>query len=351
MGARAVAIDIGSTVRVAEVELSNGADPREGATLHAFAERAVPAGVVRDGLVEEPAALATVVRQTIAAAKPSSKRVIVGLGHPGVVVREVDIPAQPMDKIRESLVFHVQDQLPMAPEEAALDFYPTAEFEAASGLSLRGLLVAAPKDLVRDVVGVLDRAGVTVSAIDHAALGLWRAGCRGAFMERAIAFVDVGANHTLVTVSQAGVPRLVRVLPQSSSDANRAIAEVLQGQPGDVEQIKRDYGMDINAAGNARMFAEASARALMPLIEAIRNTLVYISSSNPGAGVDKIALSGGGAYVRGFGQALSSATRLPVVISNPLESLRVGGRVDRNAVQGREAELATSIGLAMGGRK
>ena len=55
---KTVAIDIGATmVRLAEVELSSGADPRDGATLHAYAERPTPAGVLRDGVIEEPAAL------------------------------------------------------------------------------------------------------------------------------------------------------------------------------------------------------------------------------------------------------------------------------------------------------
>lgn len=351
MGTRSVAIDIGATVRVAEVELANGADPREGATLHAYSQKSVPPGVIRDGAIEEPAALSSIIRQAISEAKPSSKRVIVGLGQPSVVVREIDVPAQPMDKVRESLALNAQDQLPMAPEDAVLDFYPTSEFMAPAGPTLRGLLVASSRELVREIVSVLDAAGVRVTGIDHSALGLWRGGCRGAFMEHTIAFVDVGASRTLLTVSRRGAPTLIRVLPQSSSDANRAIANALKGQTADVEALKREYGMDTNTSGNGKIVADAAAHALIPLVEAIRNTLVYVSSSNPGSGVDRVVLTGGGAYVRGFGQALSSSTRLPVSIGDPLASMRIGRKVDRLSLQGREAELATVVGLAMGGQK
>lgn len=352
MGTKSVAIDIGaSTVRVAEVELGNGADPREGATLHAYAERPVPPGVLKDGVVEEPAALSNLVRQTLAAAKPSSKDVVVAVGQPSVVVREVDIPAQPMDKVRESLAFHVQDQLPMAPDEALLDFYPTSEYEAQAGTTLRGLLVAAPRELIRDAVEVLNGANVNPSAIDHAALALWRSSCRGPLMERSVAIVDVGASKTLVCISQAGAPRLVRTLPQASGDANRAILAALKGQAADPEMLKREIGMDPSTQGNARVIADAVAHALTPLVEAIRNTIVYMSSSNPGAGVERLVLTGGGAYVKGFGQALSSATRLPVVIGEPLAGMRIGKKVDLQQARGQEATLATVVGLAMGGRK
>jgi type IV pilus assembly protein PilM len=352
VGIKSLAIDIGaSLVRVAEVELGGQADPRDGATLHAYVERPMPAGVLRDGVIEEPAALAALIRQAVAAAKPSTKNVTVGIGHPSVVVREVDIPAQPIDKVRESLAFHVQDQLPMAPDEAQLDFYPTGEFEAQAGPTLRGLLVAAPRELVRDYVEVLGQAGITPAAIDHSALGLWRASCRGPLMERNVAIVDVGSATTLVCSSQAGVPRLVRALPQSSGDANRAIAAALKGQAADPEQLKREIGMDPSATGNARMISDAVGHALTPLIEAIRNTIVYVSSSNPGAGPERLVLSGGGAYVRGFGQALSSATRLPVVISEPLAGMRMGKKVDMQIIRGQEAGLSTVVGLAMGGHK
>jgi len=338
-------------VRVAEVELGSGEDPRDGATLHAYAERPMPPGVVRDGVIEEPGTLGAVVKQTLAAAKASTSAVTVGLGLPSVVVREVDIPAQPMDKVKASLAFHVQDQLPMAPDEAQLDFYPTAEYEAQAGPTLRGILVAAPRETVRDVVAVLDSAGATPAAIDHAALAVWRASCRGAIAERPVALVDVGASNTLVTVSQGGMPRLVRVLPQASDDANRAIAAALKGANADPEQLKREIGMDPTAQGNAKVISDAVAHALTPLVEAIRNTLVYVSSSNPGGGVERLVLTGGGAYVRGFGQALSSATRVPVMIGEPLAGMRASKKVDPRTFQGREAELATVIGLAMGGAK
>lgn len=352
MGSRAVAIDIGSSmVRVADLELANGADPRDGATLHSYAERPTPAGVVKDGQVAEPGALAQVVKQTVAAAKPGNKRFVVGIGHPSVVVREVDIPAQHMDKVRESLAFHVQDQLPMAPSEAVLDFYPTSEYEAQAGPTLRGLLVASPRELIRDIVAVLDQAGISVTAIDHSALGLWRAGSRGPLLERSVAFVDVGASHSLVAVSQQGAPRLVRALPQGSDDATRGVAAAVSGQGVDPESLKREIGMDPSATGSAKLVADAVSHSLTPLIEAIRNTLVYVSSSTPGGGVERIVLTGGGARTRGFGQAVASATRLPVSIGEPTAGLRLGRRVDPRVFQGRELELATVVGLAMGGQK
>ncbi|WP_430866788.1 pilus assembly protein PilM [Demequina aurantiaca] len=347
-----MAIDIGATmVRVAEVELGSGANPRDSAVLHAYAERSMPAGVIRNGVIEEPASLAGVVRETYAAAKTSGKNVTVGIGHHSLVVREVDIPAQPMAQVRDTLAFHVQDSLTTSVDDAILDFFPTLEVEGQSGTSLRGLLVAAPKDMVRDVVAVVDKAGVPLTVVDHSALGLWRGGCRGQIALENTALVDVGSSATTIVLSQGLTPRLVRVLPQGSNDANKAIANAMKGTGQDAESMKREIGMDLNIQDDRRAYAEAASHALNPLIESIRNTLVYFASSNPGGAVQRIVLTGGGAYVRGFGQALASATRQAVQYGEPLAGIRLGKGVDLRAHQGREAELATVIGLAMGGER
>ncbi len=348
MGNRTVAVDIGtSVVRVAEVELGSGSDPRDGSTLLAFAERAMPPGIVRAGNIEEPAALAAVVRETLAAAHVSSKSVVVGLEHPSVVIREVDLPAQTMDKVRESLAFHVQDFLPTAADESILDFYPTVELSTPAGPTLRGLLVAAPKEHVSELVNVIDKAGASVHAVDHSALALWRNGCRASLMQHNIALVDIGAASTTVVVSHQGLPRLVRTLAQASGDATRAVLDATKGMNLDAESLKREVGMNTSVSPDRRGIADAIGQSMSPVIEAVRNTLMYFASSNPGGGVERIVLTGGGSFLPGFGQAFASSTRLPVKIGEPLYGCTVGKKVDLRAVQGREAELATVIGLAM----
>ncbi|MDN4489392.1 type IV pilus assembly protein PilM [Demequina sp. SYSU T00068] len=348
MGTRTVAIDVGaSTVRVAEVELGSGPDGRDGATLHAYAEAPVPAGIIRDGVAQEPTALSQIIQGALSSVKTSTKNVTVGIGLSSIVVREVDIPAQPMDKVRQSLAFHVQDQLPMPADEAILDFYPTMEIEASAGMTLRGLLVASPREVVRDALSIVEKGGAHVTAVDHSAFGLWRSGCRGPLMQTNVAFVDIGADTTTVVISQAGMPRLIRALPQGGNDATKGVANIVKGSALDAEALKREVGMDMSVGPDRRAIAEASAHVMSSLVEAVRNTMVYFASSNPGGGAERIVLSGGGAHMRGLGQALASATRLPVVIAEPLAGLRLGKKADLRAIQGREFELATVVGLAM----
>lgn len=350
MATRSVAIDVGSTMlRVAEIEFKGGGDPRDGATLRTYVERPIPAGIIRDGRIEEPGAFRSIVKELLSASKLTAKKCTLAVGHPSVMVREVDVPSQPLEKVRESLAFHVQDDLPMAVDEAILDFYPNHELQGASGATLRGLLVAAPKDLVRDLVTAFDSSGVGVNRIDHSAFGLWRSCVRGELMADNVAVVDIGASNTTVVVSQQGMPRLVRVLPQGGADATRAVASAFKGASINAEQLKREVGMASGVSAEHQPVADAVSHAMGPLIESIRNTLVYFASSNPGGAVGKLILTGGGSYLNGFGQAIASSTRLPVVIGDPFAGLGIGKRVDRARLQGREATASNVVGLALGG--
>lgn len=350
MATKSVAIDVGATmIRVAEVETRGGADPRDGATLTAYAERPMPAGVIRDGRVEEPSTFRLVLKEALSKAKVSAKKAVVSVGHPSVMVREIDVPSQSLDKVRDSLAFHVQDDLPMAMDEAILDFYPTQEAQSASGPVLRGLLVAAPRELVRDLVTAFEGSGVSLVGVDHTAFALWRAGVRGELMTTNVAIVDIGAANTTVVVSQQGIPRLVRVLPQGGADATRAVASAYKGANIDAEQAKREVGMPVNAAPESRQVADAVAHAMGPLVESVRNTLVYFASSNPGGVVEKVVLTGGGALLNGLGQAMASATRLPVVMGDPLGAMGISKKVEATTFQGRQATIASAVGLALGG--
>ncbi len=54
----------------------------------------------------------------------------------------------PLAQLRSSLPFQVQELLPMATDEALLDFYPTGEATGEQGRLVQGLLVAAVRDTV-----------------------------------------------------------------------------------------------------------------------------------------------------------------------------------------------------------
>ena len=345
---RVIGLDIGTThVRAAEVQFGSGGPAGRGVPeVVRFGHVPLPLGAVRDGEVVEPQTVASALRQLWGQAKFSRKEVVVGVGNPRVLVRDLDLPVMPLAQLRASLPFQVQDLIPVAVEDALLDFFPTGTANGPHGPVYRGLLVAATKETVKANVAAVVLAGLRPVLVDLNAFALARVQARGDLAETTIALVDIGARVTNLVVVNHGQPRFVRILPSGGHDVTDAVANAMGISVDQAEALKREIGVGHAVEADFAAAAEAISDVTASLIEAIRNTLVYYASSNPGGAVEQVFITGGGAFLPGLGQFLSSSTRLPVAVGQPLTTLRVGRSAgDLSALQ---SVLAVPLGLAFG---
>jgi type IV pilus assembly protein PilM len=350
---RVIGLDIGSTgVRAVELEFGGGG-PRgkNPPTLIKMGQVALPIGAVRDGEVVQPETVASALRQLWAQVKFESKEVVIGVGNQRVVVRELELPWMPLPQLKESLPYQVSEMLPMSTDEALLDYYPTGEYQGPNGRTVNGMLVAAQRETVNANVLAVEAAGLRPVMVDLNAFALHRALARGELSRSTVAIVDIGASITTVIISAQGTPALVRSLPTGGHNVTNAVASALSIAAPEAEAVKRQTGIgyapDPSRPGSAEA-SEAVSTVVSGLVESIRNTFVYYSSSRPGAGIDVVVLTGGGSHLQGLGQYLSSASRLAVTVGDPVAGLRPSKTWPQAAVQGQESLLALPIGLAYG---
>jgi type IV pilus assembly protein PilM len=81
----------------------------------------LPDGVVVDGEVIEPGAVAIAIKDLWRRTKISSRRVIIGVANQRVVVRLVDVPWMQPNELRSSLAFQAGDYLPIPVDQTELD--------------------------------------------------------------------------------------------------------------------------------------------------------------------------------------------------------------------------------------
>ncbi len=157
-------------------ELSFG---KRGVTLEKFGQVALPDGAVRDGEVADAHAVAAALKQLWSHTGFSHKQVVLGVANQRVIVRQVDLPALPERELKASLPFQVQDFLPMPVEQAVLDFHAVEEVnEPGQPRMLRGLLVAAVRDMVLSNVNAAQKAGLRVTSVDLTPFAVLRSlGC------------------------------------------------------------------------------------------------------------------------------------------------------------------------------
>lgn len=234
-----VGVDIGSTaVRVAEV--AAGDIP----VLVRAAQVPVAPGAVEAGEIRDPGPVAEALREALGKAGVKTKQVFLGVGNQRVVVREVALPWLPEKEQRDALAFQVQEFIPMAADDAVLDFDPLGEMDQGGRRMQRILLVAAHKGMVNALVGAAQTAKLEPQGIDLAPFAVVRAVGSG---DEALdletpgdeAVIDVGAHVTSICVHDRGTSRFVRMLPSGGRDITLAVAGGLGVADDVAERLKR----------------------------------------------------------------------------------------------------------------
>jgi type IV pilus assembly protein PilM len=353
-GRHVVGLDIGTSgVRAAELTFGKSVTTRE-----RFGQVALPPGAVRDGEVVDTDAVAGALKQLWSQTKFSSRKVIVGVANQKVVVRQVDLPWQPIADLRKSLAFQVQDHIPMPVEQALLDFHPLEEFTDDSGAwVMRLLLVAASRDMVSASLAAVTKAGLRPVMVDLTSFAVLRslAGTGGFGLgdteTQAQALVDVGSRVTNIVVHQGGVPRFVRILLLGGGDITEAVAERLGVPAEEAEAVKQSVGLSAVPGGapDGQPANRAIEIAGAGFVDEVRGSLDYYLGLPGSVRIDRLVLSGGGGQLAGLAERLAAATRLPVEHGSAMAALSIG-KTGLSPEQLNYVEpLATvPVGLALG---
>lgn len=344
-----VGVDIGSTaVRAAELSMRS-VPPK----LVRIAQVPLPSGTVANGEVRDPQAVADALRELWHQGKFRSKEVVLGVANQRVVVREVSLQWMPEAELRESLSFLVQEFVPIAVEDAVLDFHILDEFEKDNRRMVRILLVAGQKAMVQQLVQAAEAAKLRPVGVDLVPFAIVRSvgmidgsGLQGS-QGGDEAVVDIGADVTSICVHAWGVPRFVRILPTGGRDITAAVGRALGVPEDEAEALKRGLS---GANPNRREEAiKAALSRAASFADDIRSSLDFYQSQMPGARVERVLLTGGGSKLQGLGRLL--VDRLPSHVAEGHPFHRVSPAINLPDEASAEAEplLAVAVGLALPG--
>jgi len=340
-----VGIDIGSE-SVRAVELSDSGRGRP--TLHRFHELNIPPGAVVRGEVQQPHTIATALKQLWARGSFKTKKAVIGVGNQKVIARDISVPRAPIDRIRETLPLQVQDMLPVPVTDALLDFYPVSESHTEHGPQVHGLLIAAIKEAVFDNVKAVQGAGLYADNVDLIPFALVRSLIPRATHAGTVAIVDLGSSATTVVVATDGVPQFVRIIPSGSGDLTLALAQSLEVASDEAERVKHRLGL---AKAVANMQEHKAIQVIYEVtnevLASLRNTVSYFTNVHPETPVQSIVVTGGGAALPGFMNALADITRIPVSLGDPFTNVVIGKGIDQNQLLFSRSTLAVAVGLAL----
>jgi type IV pilus assembly protein PilM len=331
-----IGLDIGSTW----VRATQGGRGKTTPTVTHFGQQPLPPGAVQAGVVHDDKAVTAAVKHLWSTAKLRDREVVVGVTNPQIVVRPMSVSNLPAREMRASLPFQVRDALPLPVEKSLLDFQ--ALEDPGKAKTVRGILVAAPKEPIIAAVQAIERAGLHVARVDVASLALLRAVSRLDGQVEAI--VDIGANATTVVVHTDGEPLIVRTVPRGGADITDQIAHRLGANRDEAESLKCRVGL---LAAEGPETADVIREAIRPLLGEVRSSFAYVTSGERQTRVARLVLSGGSAQMPGLPEYLAQELGVEVVPADP--SVRVrdlrGGR--RDHLQPLQSSASISVGLTL----
>jgi type IV pilus assembly protein PilM len=313
----------------------------------------LPAGTVVDGDVVDPTAVADRLRELWSATGLRPRNVVVGLGSQKVTVRQIELPQLPEAEIAEAVRLQAQDQLPMAIDEALLDYVLVDPPAGQEQGNLRLLLVAAEREMVERLLTAVTAAKLRPVLVDLDAFALLRSvGSTTVLTEGAELIVDVGANVTKIAVHRGRRPLFVRMVRLGGEAATRQLQKALDLSWEEAEAAKLDASGAMAAGAEldpederARVLQEGTRR----VVTEVRHSLDFFRSQHDDVQVERLVLSGGGSLAPNLRQQLHGDLELPVDLADPMRALELTDQAEKPVFPPDECPfMAVPVGLALG---
>lgn len=321
------------------------------------------------GEVIEPEVVTSALKRLWSQGGFKSKKVVLGTGNQGVIVRDLTVPKMSLKHIRESLPFQVQSALQMQLTDSLLDFYPTSETLGEQGPLVSGLLVAAEKKEILGNVHAAERAGLTPVEVDLIPFALNRLLVSRPQVSGTVALIDIGSTTTSIIIASDGVPSFVRIIPAGGNDLTQALKEGLEIETQAAEELKRTLklgAVEMEEEGpNSKTVKCKCAKCVAEdphvddsrsmeilhsvsgeLLGSLRSTVNYFNNTHPQDPVQQILLIGGGSQLSGIAQALSDITHVQVAAADPFSMISLPRKKNIKKLH-LDGSIAVALGLAL----
>ncbi len=221
---------------------------------------------------------------------------------PMTSTRRLSLPFSDPKKIRQTVPFEVESQVPFGIDEIVLD-YQVLETASEGADVLVGL---ARRELIARHLRLLEDAGLDPRILELDAPSLANL---APFIENADGFAflaDVGHAKTALCALSGRKLHSARTLPLGGLALTLALADDLRVERGEAERRKHEAGLDLLHPSHP-----AFARALDRFVREIDRTFTAPENARIGR-PDRIVLFGGSARMRGLSELLQERLGIPV---------------------------------------
>lgn len=336
----AVGIDIGADGVRAALVTPGTMDGRPSVTVVGLGQIPLPQGAVVGGVVNDQGVVTRALKTMWAENKFEGRKVILGVTNQQVVVRDMTLPNLSPEQMAKALPFRAREVVPIPLDQALIDFTPLGPPDPESD-TVSGLLIAAPRGPVLSAVHAVEQAGLQVARVDLSSLALLRAIADEQLGVEAV--IDIGRHLTTIVIHNQGIPKVVRAVGRGGEECTSLLVAKGGMDIADAERAKCEIGV----RGTDPKIATMVNQSLRPFVAEIRSSIQYFTTSNPGARLERVSITGGGARLPGLDELLTDQLEVPTRVVTPMQHVR-NRWTSKGDLRDESAATAVSLGLAMG---
>lgn len=332
-------LDIGThSIKVVQLHLEKGKYQ-----LLAFGMAPLPASLQSEAQADQQA-IAETIKKLLLSSGITIRGAVLALTESQVFSRVIEIPSLTEAELKSAIKWEAEQYIPIPLDEAHLDYQIIkVPPKGATEKKMELFLVAAPKNLVKKYLKILQMAGVQPLALETELISVCRALVVKAKEEKHSLVINIGSLSSDLAITRGDQIVYTRSIPTGGNALARAIAEGLDLEVPQAEEYKKSYGLD-----EEKLEGKVRA-AIKPIfdvvVDDIKKAIIFYQEKEK-VSLKSALLSGGTAKLPGVVTYLANALGLEVQVGDPFAGVVCDEK--QKAELGDDALLyTTAVGLAM----
>ena len=340
--------------------------------LAAFGESDIPEGIIKEGEIQNEAALVKIIKNTLSnlnGENLATNNIVTSLPEEKTFLEIIQMPKMTPEELKESIYLEAENHIPLSIEDVYLDFQVvTPLYNHLDHLDV--LIVAVPKKTVDSYVSCFRKVPLQPKILEIESLSIARSLIKN-ISPYPLLLIDLGANKTSFIIFSGHSVKFTRSVTVSAKNITDDISKKLGVSFQEAESIKIKFGINqeyqLEAKKGVKM--RAVSGRLLKIIDPLLSNLTseikkcidyyqehfsheHLPPDSSNKGISKVLLCGGGANLKGLPELLSLSLKIPVELGNPWVNI-LGSPLRKIPEISYEKSLTftTVLGLALRGVK
>jgi len=320
----------------------------------------VPEGLVQEGQIADPTAMAGLIQQALSEGKIKSKRAATAIPGREAVTRLIPVPAELDDRELRDMVLNQEAGLYLTfpREEADVDYQKLGTFVDEDGIEKHQvLLVATRKEVTDTYLSTFQQAGLQIDVLEVSSFSLIRtirSQLQQFASQEAAAIADIEFESTEISIVVDGIPQFSRTVPIGTYQIQSALSRAMNLPPSRNTDLLQGMTIPVMPAdtmggttkmGGTNPGSAAMLRILGELADELRRSIDFYLNQGENQEVAQLLLAGPGAGLGQLDEFFTQRLSLPTSQIDPIASLSL--EIDQEIPPIQRPGLGIVLGLGL----